>query len=93
MSRAMKWFMAAVLLGFAGSGPLYAADRSSSPDSSKAENIGETPQTGDQLTAKKDADVLRGKLVKAGEGLYTLETSPGRQVTIRSGGTTKFEGD
>jgi hypothetical protein len=94
MSASMKWLMVAVLLGFIGVGPVYAADRSSSPDSSTAQgDRGEIPQTGDQLTAQRDAEVLRGKLLKAGDGLYTLETSPGRQVTIRSERTTKFDGN
>ena len=93
VSKQTNWLMALLILGCVSAMPLYAADQPSSGDSKARDNRGEIPQTGDQLTAKTDADVLRGKLVKAGDGLYTLETSPGRQVTIRSGGTTKFEGD
>ena len=94
MRRPIVWIMIAVLIGFTIFGSLYAADQSSSRDSSKAqENRGEIPQTGDQLTAEKDAEVFRGKLVKIDAGTYTMETSPGRQVTIRSERETKFEGN
>ena len=92
MRRPIVWIMGALFLGFTSFGSLYAADQSSSSDSSKVrENTGEIPQTGDQLTAQRDAEVFRGKLVKVDAGMYTVETSPGRQVNIRSGGTTKFE--
>jgi len=92
MRRPSVWMMMALLLGFTSFGLVQAAEESSSRDSSKSrDNRGETPQTGDQLTAQRDAEVFRGKLVKVDAGMYTLETSPGRQVNIRSGGTTKFE--
>jgi hypothetical protein len=80
------WMMVALFLAFTSVGSVYAADQSKARD-----DRGEIPQTGDQLTSKSDADVLRGKLVKVDAGTYTLETSPGRQVNIRTGGTTKFE--
>jgi hypothetical protein len=82
--------MVAFFLGFT-SFSLYGADQSSSRDSSKARENMEIPQSGDQLTAQKDAEVYRGKVVKVDAGTYTVETSPGRQVNIRSAGTTKFE--
>ncbi len=68
--------------------PLYAADRPSTGQPS-----GDTPQTGDEQLSKQDAEMVRGKVVKAGDGSYTIETSPGTQVTVRSDGSTKFEND
>jgi len=91
MRRPIVWMMGALFLGFSSFGSLYAADQSSSQDSSKARENMEIPQTGDQLTAQQDNEVLRGKLVKVDAGMYTVETSPGRQVSFRSGKTTKFE--
>jgi hypothetical protein len=78
--------------------PIFAADQpssgSGSGSGSKAVEIpGNIPQTGDEALAKKDAEVLRGKLLKVQDQLYTLETSPGRQVNIRAGKATKFEGN
>jgi hypothetical protein len=93
MNRHSASIMIALLLGFASASSLYAADEptGTSKGSKAVDMPGNIPQTGDEALAKKDADVWRGKLVKAGDGLYTLETSPGRQVTIRSERTTKFE--
>ena len=94
MRRPIVWIMVAVVLGFTSFSSLYAADQPSSSGSSKAqENRGEIPQTGDQLTAQKDAEVFRGKLVKVDSETYTVETSPGKQVTVRSERKTKFEGN
>jgi len=83
----------ALLLGFASSSSLYAADEpAGTSKGSKAVDIpGNIPQTGDEALAKKDAEVMRGKLITVTEALYTLETSPGKSVTIRSERTTKFE--
>ena len=36
---------------------------------------------------------MRGKLLKVEGELYTVETSPGKQVTARTGGNTKFDGN
>jgi hypothetical protein len=93
MRRPSVWMMIALLLGFTSFGLVQAAEESSSSrDSSKLQDTrGEIPQTGDQLTAQRDAEVFRGKLVKIDAGMYTVETSPGKQVNIRSGKTTKFE--
>ena len=40
---------------------------------------------------KKDAEAMRGKLLRVEGELYTIETSPGKQVTARTGSNTKFE--
>ncbi len=68
--------------------PLYAADR---PSTEGSKVPGVTPQTGGEELSKKDAEVVRGKILKVGDGLYMIETSPGTQVTIRTGTSTKFE--
>jgi len=89
------WLMVVLILGMVVATPLYAADQpTGSSKGSKALDIpGNIPQSGDESLAKKDAEVLRGKLVKVEDQMYTLETSPGKQVSIRSGQSTKFESD
>jgi hypothetical protein len=89
------WLMVVLILGMVVATPLYAADQpADSSKGSKALDIpGNIPQSGDESLAKKDAEVLRGKLVKVEDQMYTLETSPGKQVSIRSGQSTKFESD
>ncbi len=91
--QTITWVMAILILGCVGIMPVYAADQpTGSSKGSKALDIpGNIPQTGDEILAKKDAELLRGKLVKVADELYTLETSPGRQVNIRTGKTTKFD--
>jgi len=93
MNRYSASIMVALLLGFASASSLYAADEpSGTSKGSKAVDIpGNIPQTGDEALAKKDAEVMRGKLITVTEALYNLETSPGKSVTIRSERTTKFE--
>lgn len=93
MGQQIYRLMVVLILGCVGAIPLYAADETTGAlKSTKGVHIpGNIPQTGDEALAKKDAEVWTGKLVKAGDGLYTLETSPGRQGTIRSERTTKFE--
>jgi hypothetical protein len=95
MRKQLNWVMAILVLGCVNITSLYAADQpSDSPKGSKALDIpGNIPQSGDESLAKKDAEVLRGKLIKVEDQIYTLETSPGRQVSIRSGQSTKFESD
>lgn len=83
MKRQMSWIMLSMFLGFISSTSLYAAEQSIP---------GGPPQTGDETLAKKDAEVMRGKLLKVEGELYTVETSPGKQVTVRTGGDTKFDG-
>jgi hypothetical protein len=95
MRRQLNWVMAILVLGWVVATPLYAADQptGSSKGSKTLDIPGNIPQSGDESLAKKDAEVLRGKLVKVEDQMYTLETSPGRQVGIRSGQNTKFEND
>ena len=95
MKSQLNWVMAILILGCVNTTPLYAADQpSGSSKGSKALDIpGNIPQSGDESLAKKDAEVMRGKLVKVEDQMYMLETSPGKQVSIRSGQNTKFESD
>ena len=94
MKRQNIWVTLGVLLGFITAPTLFAADLPSSGSGAKAVEIpGNIPQTGDEVLAKKDVEVMRGKLLKVQDQLYTLETSPGRQASIRAGEGTKFEGD
>ena len=82
MRKQVGWIMLSVFLGFISSTSLYAEEQiiPSGP-----------PQTGDEILAKKDAEVMRGKLLKVEGELFTVETSPGKQVTARTGNNTKFE--
>ena len=84
MRKQVSWIMLSTFLGLINSAWLYAAEpmTPSGP-----------PQTGDETLAKKDAEVMRGKLLKVEGELYTVETSPGTQVTVRTGGNTKFDGN
>ena len=84
MRKQISWMMLSMFLGFISSTSLFAAEPM---------NPGGPPQTGDEILAKKDAEVLRGKLLKVEGELYTVETSPGKQVTARTGGNTKFDGN
>jgi len=84
MGRSMLTMFSALLLA----APLYAADKPST-----GVVPGDTPQTGDEQRSKQDAEMVRGKILKAGDGSYMIETSPGTQVTVRSGRSTKFESD
>ena len=84
MRKQISWIMLSMFVGFISSTSLYAAEPI---------NPGGPPQTGDEIMAKKDAEVMRGKLVKVEGELYTVETSPGKQVTARTGGNTKFDGN
>jgi hypothetical protein len=86
----------AIVSAFMVATPLYAADRPStenapSKESQSGKTPGITPQTGGEALSKKDAEVVRGKILKAGDEVYMIETSPGTQVTIRTGSSTKFE--
>jgi len=47
----------------------------------------------DENLSKNDSEVVRGKLLKAGDGSYTVETSPGTQASIRAANNTKFDGN
>jgi len=84
MRKQVGWIMLSTFLGLISSNSLYGADPiiPSGP-----------PQTGDEALAKKDAEVMRGKVLKVEGELYTVETSPGKQVTVRTGGNTKFDGN
>jgi hypothetical protein len=83
MRKQASWIMLSMFLGFISSALLYAAEPMipSGP-----------PQTGDETSAKKDAEVMRGKLLRVEGELYTIETSPGKQVTARTGNNTKVDG-
>jgi hypothetical protein len=83
MRKQVIWIMLSMFMGFISFTSLYAADPiiPSGP-----------PQTGDEIMAKKDAEVVRGKLLNVDGEIYTVESSPGRQVTIRSEKNTKFDG-
>ena len=92
MRRQMNWIMAILILGCVNITQVYAAEQPAG--ASKALDIpGNIPQSGDESLAQKNAEPLRGKLVKVEDQMYTLETSPGKQVSIRSGQNTKFEND
>jgi len=95
MRREVPWLIGLLILACVSSMPLYAADEpaGSSKGSKTLDIPGNIPQSGDESLAKKDAEVIRGKLVKVEDQVYTLETSPGKQVSIRSGQNTKFESD
>ena len=84
MRKQASWIMLSMFLGFISSASLYAAEPMipSGP-----------PQTGDETLAKKDAEVMRGKLLRVEGELYTVETSPGKQVTARTGSNTKVDGN
>jgi hypothetical protein len=84
MRKQISWMMLSMFVGFISSTSLYAAEQTIP---------GGPPQTGDETLAKKDAEVMRGKLLKVEGELYTVETSPGKQVTARTGGNTKFDGN
>ena len=84
MRKQISLIMLSMFLGFSSSTSLYAAEQMIP---------GGPPQTGDETLAKKDAEVMRGKLLKVEGELYTVETSPGKQVSVRSGGNTKFDGN
>ena len=93
MRRQMYWLMVVLILGCVSAMPLYAADQptGTSKGSQAVDIPGNIPQTGDEALAKKDAEVFRGKLVKIEGEMYTVETSPGTQASIRIGKNTKFE--
>ena len=95
MKRQLSWIMAILILGWVNMMPPYAADQATggSKDSKALDIPGNIPQSGDESLAKKDAEVMRGKLIKVEDQMYTLETSPGKQVSIRSGQNTEFESD
>src|SRR5439155_26297279 len=84
MRKQVSWLMLSMFLGFISSTSLYAAEQNipSGP-----------PPTGDESLAKKDGEIMRGKVLKVEGELFTIETSPGKQVTARTGSNTKFEGN
>ena len=84
MRKQASWITLSMFLGFISSASLYAAEPMipSGP-----------PQTGDETLAKKDAEVMRGKLLRVEGELYTIETSPGKQLTARTGSNTKVDGN
>jgi hypothetical protein len=88
MGKQMGRTILAIFSAFLVAAPLYAADKPSS-EGSKIPGI--TPQTGGEELAKKDAEVVRGKILKVGDEVYMIETSPGTQVSIRTGTSTKFQ--
>jgi hypothetical protein len=97
MNRQISLTMIGVFAAFIAGTPLFAADTLSPDDSrskgSKGVQIpGSTPQTGDEASTK-DADWVRGKLIKTGDGLYIFETSPGTQISVRTGSNTKYDGN
>jgi hypothetical protein len=93
MRRQIYWLMAVLILGCVSAMPLYAADepRGTSKAPKATDLPGIIPQTGGEELAKKDAEHMRGKLIKVEKEMFTLETSPGKQVSIRTGPNTKFE--
>jgi hypothetical protein len=52
---------------------------------------GNIPATGDEDMAKLAAETLRGKLIKAEDRIYTVETGPNTQTQVRVDKDTKFE--
>jgi len=98
MRSQMSWTMLAVFSAFVTVTPVLAADRPStdgsrSKGSQGVQTPGNTPQTGDEDLARKDSEVIRGKLLKIADGIYTVETSPGSQASIRAANHTKFDGN
>jgi len=92
MKNHVSWMMLALFLGFIAATSVYGADQPAA-GSSKVEIPGNIPQTGDEALAKRDAEVMRGKLLKIDDRLYTVETAPGSQVSMRAGSATKFDSD
>ena len=64
-------------------GSIYAAEPTEVPSGA---------QTGDEVMAAKAAETVRGKLLKVQDTIYTVETAPGTQASIRAENNTKFEG-
>lgn len=94
MKRHMAWMAVAAFLGLIAATSVYSADQPSSSAPSKGADIpGNIPQTGDEVLAKRDVESIRGKLLKVQDRLYTLETAPSQQTSIRAGANTKFEGN
>lgn len=92
MKRQISWMMAVLFVSVVAAASLYAAEQQQ-PGSTQAPNVpGNIPQTGDEALAKKDADTVRGKVLKTDGRLFTIETGPGTQREIRGGTATKFEG-
>jgi hypothetical protein len=93
MRKQISALMIVFILGCVYSASLYAADQpTGTSKGSKALDIpGNIPQTGDEALAKKDAEVFRGKLIKIEEKMFTIETSPGNQASVRTSNNTKFE--
>jgi len=64
-------------------GSIYAAEPTEVPSGA---------QTGDEVMAAKATETMRGKLLKVQDTIYTVETAPGTQASIRAENNTKFEG-
>ena len=64
-------------------GSIYAAEPTEVPSGA---------QTGDEVMAAKAAETVRGKLLRVQDAMYTVETAPGTQASIRAENNTKFEG-
>jgi len=87
MKRQTGWIAVMMFLGFIAATSVYAAEPKA------AEIPGNIPQSGDEVLAKKDAEVLRGKVLNVQGELYSVETAPGQRVSVRAGANTKFEGN
>jgi len=80
--RQMNWIVAGLFLGLV-TVSAYAADK---PSRSGVTNI--PPQAGDEELV---VDTLRGKLLKADAGKYTVEMGPGSHLSLVIEPDTKFE--
>jgi len=78
----MNWIVAGLFLGLV-TVSAYAADK---PSRSGVTNI--PPQAGDEELV---VDTLRGKLLKADAGKYTVEMGPGSHLSLVIEPDTKFE--
>jgi hypothetical protein len=65
--------------------------KQSSAEQLRPEQTGEIPQTGDQHTAKSDAEMLKGKLLKIDNEFYVIETAPGKESRVHVGKDTKMD--
>jgi hypothetical protein len=70
--------------GAAQAGQARNPNESQSLSQQELMRLPETPETGDQITAIKDAVNVKGKVLKVlADGVYLIEPLPGRKVRVR----------
>jgi hypothetical protein len=79
--------IALAMVGWLGTGVVQADQPPSQSQALTQQDLmrlPETPQTGDQITAIKDAVNVKGKVLKVeADGVYLIEPFPGRKVRVR----------